>query len=1133
MSINVPPSSIIPNFHDGLGLESAKAASVVTQATRDHLKQHGITLKDPLGKPGAYGIVLAATDAMQRPLAVKVVLRPLDRQSRKRHQRESEVLSWNKLPSDLRPYCHLAHKVTAPKDEDLAKDAADGVQPYLVMSRIDGKEVHNYVGERHTSMPHRVALVRKMFDALHRLHKAGVVHGDISPRNLLIEPDDQVRFVDFGGGRDIDKAGYSAQSAMVVGGTQGYAPRSQLTGEEQASINTDLRAMAAVAYDALTGTLHDDSLSVVEKREKLRNARVPVGIQRIVLKGLREPDKRLVNDPSVFASAEDVIQAIDAWELKKSRLKQLAVFGPLLAAACILLATAWWRLESEVTNRYSETARVLREQVDAVGTHPATKQLIEQADEEIRSVKQQEQELSPSQRRQRLDIAVDSLRKALDTGRKLEALVPRYNTLGTMREKIRWQPDAKALNTLSTGLNDEFLSLGKLLDQGNVGEAAAKIEIFASRLISAWEASERARSVASLRSELSRLIASVPKRLTEMPRFNDLQQDSERADEQWQSADSITAFDLAEKTYSNLHQRLEEWLEKEENPSEKSDRLQESQSQASRIAEQLQQSQVRNSELVSEIDTLKSQITKQAELNQKDRLAKESAEMQTKELMAKQTEAESDLNQLKATLQEKLRIESDLAKIQQQLAERNLEWENSQAQTAKLAKERDNAKGKIDRLEKLLALSGSSSSADLVNMSEQEILKIESIDTKDWDAADKALTEAKRKYREISNFRRKQLQDFSETSPTIRKIDTELASQESVVRKALQLRDQADHEMFVELDSQLATKRAGRRDLIENAGRLATSAPVVEIDKQIASLIATQAKFTEGHERAIGKQQLDVAAIMNAISSKPVQPGKIAGELLVIQVNGVFIRFHWCPAGSFQMGNPIAEKGRGSDENTVKVTHSQGFWMMETECWQSLWVAVMGSSKSSGWNQGYGVGDQYPAYNVSHVEATQFAQELNQILEAEGIIAGYEVRLPTEAQWEYAVRAGSTTSFCFGDDGEKLGEYAWYSENSGNKNHPVGTRKSNAWGIHDGHGSVWEWCSDWYDSKYPKGPLKDPVGPLTGSDRVNRGGGFYNAASNCRLHDRYGHAPWLRSGTNGFRVALIFAGIPQSPEADK
>jgi formylglycine-generating enzyme required for sulfatase activity len=141
----------------------------------------------------------------------------------------------------------------------------------------------------------------------------------------------------------------------------------------------------------------------------------------------------------------------------------------------------------------------------------------------------------------------------------------------------------------------------------------------------------------------------------------------------------------------------------------------------------------------------------------------------------------------------------------------------------------------------------------------------------------------------------------------------------------------------------------------------------------------------------------------------------------------------------------------------------------------------MGSSKSSEWKQEYGVGDRYPAYYISHDEATEFARKLNQLLEAEGVILGYEVRLPTEAQWEYAVRAGSTTAYCFGDDENKLGDYAWYDKNSGNKNHPVGTKKPNAWGIHDGHGSVWEWCSDWYDSKYSKGPVTDPVGPSTSS----------------------------------------------------
>ena len=233
------------------------------------------------------------------------------------------------------------------------------------------------------------------------------------------------------------------------------------------------------------------------------------------------------------------------------------------------------------------------------------------------------------------------------------------------------------------------------------------------------------------------------------------------------------------------------------------------------------------------------------------------------------------------------------------------------------------------------------------------------------------------------------------------------------------------------------------------------------------------------------------------------------------------------------MGSPSSEKGRDSDEDVVKVTHSQGFWMMETECWQALWVAVMGASKSSEWSQTYGVGDRYPAYSISHNEATLFARKLNVLLEAEGVIGGYEIRLPTEAQWEYAVRAGSTTAYCFGSDEGKLGEYAWYDKNSGNTNHPVGTKKPNAWGIHDGHGSVWEWCSDWYDDEYAKGPLTDPVGPSSSSYRANRGGGWNYSTADCRSAIRNWITPEGRGINRGFRLALSSSGIPKSPEADK
>ena len=134
-----------------------------------------------------------------------------------------------------------------------------------------------------------------------------------------------------------------------------------------------------------------------------------------------------------------------------------------------------------------------------------------------------------------------------------------------------------------------------------------------------------------------------------------------------------------------------------------------------------------------------------------------------------------------------------------------------------------------------------------------------------------------------------------------------------------------------------------------------------------------------------------------------------------------------------------------------------------------------------------------------------------------------EFRLPTEAQWEYACRAGSTTKYCFGDDETTLGDYAWYSANSDSKTHPVGQKKPNAWGLYDMHGNVWEWCQDWYDSGYyAKSPEDDPTGPATGPCRVIRGGGWGSGvAGGCRSAGRRYTGPGHRSEDLGFRVSRV------------
>ncbi|MEO2029662.1 MAG: formylglycine-generating enzyme family protein [Fuerstiella sp.] len=160
-------------------------------------------------------------------------------------------------------------------------------------------------------------------------------------------------------------------------------------------------------------------------------------------------------------------------------------------------------------------------------------------------------------------------------------------------------------------------------------------------------------------------------------------------------------------------------------------------------------------------------------------------------------------------------------------------------------------------------------------------------------------------------------------------------------------------------------------------------------------------------------------------------------------------------------------------------------------------------------------GAQNPVENVSWDDAVEFCRKLSELPAEKS--AGYVYRLPTEAEWEYACRAGTTTAYSFGDSKSELGEYAWYRKNSGDTTHPVGGKPPNAWGLYDMHGNVLEWCQDWYEY-YPSGSVTDPTGAASGPYRVYRGGSWISRSGYCRSADRYGRAPDYRFSSGGFRV---------------
>jgi formylglycine-generating enzyme required for sulfatase activity len=244
-------------------------------------------------------------------------------------------------------------------------------------------------------------------------------------------------------------------------------------------------------------------------------------------------------------------------------------------------------------------------------------------------------------------------------------------------------------------------------------------------------------------------------------------------------------------------------------------------------------------------------------------------------------------------------------------------------------------------------------------------------------------------------------------------------------------------------------------------------------------------------------------------------------------VNSIGMQFALCPSGTFEMGE---------GQHSHAVTLTKAFHLGLYEVTQEQYEAVMGGNPS------FFKGPQNPVEQVSWDEAVEFCSKLS-ALPAEKK-EGNVYRLPTEAEWEYACRAGTTTEYSFGDSDSELGDYAWFGDNSGARQidalnlwntdkdnygrrlfdntcrtHPVGQKKPNPWGFYDMHGNVWEWCQDWH-GYHPSGSVTDPAGPASGSSRLLRGGSFINHSSVVRSALRnLSLRPGNRVYNVGFRLA--------------
>jgi sulfatase modifying factor 1 len=265
----------------------------------------------------------------------------------------------------------------------------------------------------------------------------------------------------------------------------------------------------------------------------------------------------------------------------------------------------------------------------------------------------------------------------------------------------------------------------------------------------------------------------------------------------------------------------------------------------------------------------------------------------------------------------------------------------------------------------------------------------------------------------------------------------------------------------------------------------------------------------------------------NESQSTVVGPGTSAGEIRIF--TEMKIPFCWCPPGKFQMGSPTDEPGHRSEEKQTEVELTQGFWIQQYELTQENWNSI---ARRRPWEDAdpyrYRTGSQLPADYIDWYEAMSYCQMLTDLEREEGgIVEGQRFQLPTEAQWEYACRAGTTTAFSFGNDISVLKDHAWFLDNTWDAGegwpHEAGTRKPNGWGIHDMHGNVWEWCVDRFVVNPPGG-----INPYTvGSGRSQRTcrGGCWNTPPESLRSAARGElsSTGVRFSGIGFRMVLVLS----------
>lgn len=1085
-----------PDLSQGLGLDGVESKRLWPE-TRTAIENLGYEIGRELGHGGS-AVTLAATAKHNgQRVAIKVIANPHDSKMLALFNHEARILASEHVPTDILP--HLIQS----RGHD-----SKSYQPFLVMELIQGQTIDDFVTSCQPNFDRILDIVEKTFWSFQRLHGCNLAHGDPSPKNVLVQPGDRIRLVDLAGARRLQSGYTFIHNPGAIGGTVGYTPETKLLGEDRASVQTDLYGVGAIAYKIFVGETPDPSRDGEQGIvRELKSKQVPDAIARIIARCLRIRDKKLPieGDTRLYTSSQAVIDDIVAWRKNRARnrsfLRQVCV---LCAIAIPLLVFSMWaysQYQSALQSQNQAVAGALEHDVQSINSsHPAVRAAIERCQRLKEELRQLLVSGDSPESRSTLNKLIQEYRSTLELSRGLDQYTSLRASLGIVLNEMPWVTSAPAIAKARTAIAEIYQSLGERLDRGDMSQVAEDMVALQKKLAELAQSNVAAASAEQAGRKFVSEQQGVADRVRKETGYQGINTLAASAREAWLAGDfqqSTTLFGQAKQRLVELLPKLETEEERTKRTSEQTGRLQDELANIKKSYDIAEQERTTNQNRIHELENQIAQVTKQGA---DDREAKVNLQTTVQASQTQISKLETEVIQWKKDANELREPAKQLATLKPALEQ--------------VVKERDELKRKLEPIQRKLAIleagAGKSTSSEWMDSTSSvaELQKqIDAVDHGDVDAARAVLEKAVTAFDVAQANRKDQLVQYAENSPTIKRLDVVIAQNLDLIRTAFETRERAEQKLYDQFEQQIVTKQKERQRLLDEDGFLATANPVTVLDREIAQIRNTQKPLAVAHARRAGlPSNFD---LMKAVrETYPESPGELSakasrkpGQRLELEIRGTKAEFHWCPEGKFKMGSPAQEEGHSSNEDQVTVTLTKGYYLLETEAAQGLWAAVMGVTPETN----YGKGEHFPVYNVDHSKCEEFCKRMTEILhQSNSIPKDWRIHLPTEAQWEWAARASTdasrVTRFCFGDDESKLGEYAWYDKNASKTNHPVASKKPNAWGLYDMHGSVWEWTADWYDSELAGG--NDPTGPKTGTLRVDRGGSWDYAPVDCRSADR-------------------------------